>query len=270
MTSGRSAVSVVLNQLRKTYANSHSPLIALDDVALEVAAGEFVSIVGPSGCGKSTLLMLIAGLLPPTQGTIAIDGRAIVGPYTDVGFVFQRDVLLEWRTVLQNVLLPAEIKHHPKAASRERALHLLEQVGLAGFERRYPYELSGGMRQRVALCRALIHEPPLLLMDEPFGALDALTREAMGFYLLRLWQDRQKTVIFVTHSIEEAVVLADRVVVMSPRPGRIVQTFTPDLPRPRTQMVKGSAHFHEVVDAIRELFRARGFLIEQPSAGARV
>ncbi len=255
-------VSVALEDVHKAYHGRAQQIVALESITMTVRSGEFLAVVGPSGCGKSTLLMLIAGLLPPTRGAIAIDGRPVVGPYTDVGIVFQRDVLFEWRTILGNVLLPAEIKRLSLPASRERALHLLDEVGLAGFEDRYPYELSGGMRQRVALCRALIHDPPLLLMDEPFAALDAFTREEMGAYLLRLWHERS-TVIFVTHSIEEAVALADRVVVMSPRPGRIVEAVDVGLPRPRGLDVKEDRRFHDVVHTIRELFKARGMLWEK-------
>lgn len=260
----RPAVSIVLDGVQKAY-HGRTRIPAIEGISLTVRAGEFLALVGPSGCGKSTLLMLVAGLIPPTAGTIAIDGRPISGPYTDVGVVFQRDVLFEWRTVLANVLLPAEIKRLPASASRRRACDLLTQVGLAGFEDRYPYELSGGMRQRVALCRALIHDPPLLLMDEPFAALDAFTREEMGSYLLRLWHERS-TVIFVTHSIEEAVALADRVAVMSPRPGRIVHLVDVPLPRPRTLDVKEDTRFHEIVRSIREQFRSHGVLPETPEA----
>jgi len=267
ITATRPAVSVTLQGIRKAYQGRGERLLAVDGISMTIQSGEFVAMVGPSGCGKSTLLMLIAGLIPPTDGTVIIDDRRIATPYTDLGFVFQRDVLLEWRTVLANVLLPVEIKGLPLAASREWAQRLLERMGLAGFETRYPYELSGGMRQRVALCRALIHKPPLLLMDEPFAALDAFTREEMGFYLLRLWQERRSTVIFVTHSIEEAVMLADRVAVMSPRPGRIVQTVDVPLPRPRPLDAKEDARFHQTVHAIRGLFRSRGLLMKDDPAG---
>jgi NitT/TauT family transport system ATP-binding protein len=262
------AVSVRLEGVGKVYRSRGGQLVALKDISLDVGPGEFVALVGPSGCGKSTLLMLVAGLIPPTTGSVVIGGRPINGPFTDVGIVFQRDVLLEWRTVLANVLLPAEIKGLTLATARVRARHLLERVGLLGFEDRYPYELSGGMRQRVALCRALLHDPPLLLMDEPFAALDAFTREEMGFYLLRLWQERQTTVIFVTHSIEEATVVADRIVVMSPRPGRIVRVVDVALPRPRTAAVRDHPGFQRVVHTVRELFRMHGVLVGSPEAAS--
>ena len=195
-----------------------------------IGAGEFVSIVGPSGCGKSTLLMLISGLIPATTGTIEVGGAAVKGAVGNVAIVFQRDVLLDWRTVLANVLLPVEIKKLDPVSHRRKARELLRSVGLEEFEDKYPGELSGGMRQRVAICRALVQDPGLLLMDEPFGALDALTREQMNLDLQRMWLRDRNTVLFITHSIEEAVLLSDRVVVMSSRPGRIADIVTDDLP----------------------------------------
>ncbi len=258
---GKGAVAVALDGVTKAYGAGSDRLLAVDRITLDVDPGEFVAVVGPSGCGKSTLLMLIAGLIPTTSGMVHIDGRRIERSYTNVGFVFQRDVLFEWRSVLSNVLLPIQIKRLPLEIYREHALGLLERVGLRGFEHKYPHELSGGMRQRVSLCRALIHDPPLLLMDEPFAALDAFTREEMAFYLLRLWHERRNTVVFVTHSIEEAVLLADRVVVMSPRPGRITRTVDVPLPRPRTAETKNDHVLHDVVRAIRDLFQAGGLLM---------
>ena len=196
---------------------------ALERIDLAVRAGEFLAIVGPSGCGKSTLLRIVAGLNPPSTGEVRVAGRGVAGPQTDLGIVFQSPVLLDWRTALANVLIQVELRGMDPRAYRERAVRLLEQVGLKDFVDRYPHELSGGMRQRVAIARALIHDAPLLLMDEPFGALDALTREQMRLDLEALWLATRKTVLFITHSIDEAVLLADRVVVMSPRPGRIEQ-----------------------------------------------
>jgi NitT/TauT family transport system ATP-binding protein len=244
----------------KTYTAMDGDVSALETVTLEVAQGEFVSILGPSGCGKSTLLLIIAGLLPASSGEVRMAGQVVTGPQTEVGIVFQSPVLLDWRTVLRNVLLQVESRGLDLAAHREKALALLGSVGLEGFADKYPFELSGGMRQRTAICRALIHDPPLLLMDEPFGALDALTREQMRLDIERLWLERRQTVLFITHSIQEAVLLSDRVVVMSPRPGRIDGTFAIDLPRPRRLAVQESREFGAYHKAITELFLARGVL----------
>src|SRR5919108_3364649 len=222
---------IEIRGIGKAYRSRHGDVVqALTDVSLEVRDKEFVSLVGPSGCGKSTLLKLVAGLVPPTRGEIVIQGQPVREPFPDVGFVFQSAVLLPWRTVLDNVLFSIEMLGQPREQHRGRALALIELACLAGFERKYPWELSGGMQQRVALCRALVHDPSLLLMDEPFGALDAMTREEMGLELLRIWGERRKTVVFVTHSIPEAILLADRVAVMTPRPGRIVDVLSIDLP----------------------------------------
>jgi NitT/TauT family transport system ATP-binding protein len=244
----------------KTYSALDGAVRALDDVSLEIADGEFVSILGPSGCGKSTLLLMVAGLLAPTAGEIWVAGRRVERPQTELGIVFQNPVLLDWRTVLRNVLLQAEARRLDVGVYRPRALALLRSVGLEGFEDKYPFELSGGMRQRTAICRALIHDPPLLLMDEPFGALDALTREQMRLDIERLWLERRKTVLFITHSISEAILLSDRVVVMSPRPGRVDGVFRVELPRPRHLAVQDSARFGEYLRAVTDLFRARGVL----------
>jgi NitT/TauT family transport system ATP-binding protein len=251
---------IEIRDVSKRYATTGGPVHALDAVSLEVARGEFVAILGPSGCGKSTLLLLVAGLLPPSGGEIRIGGEVVTRPRTEVGIVFQNPVLLDWRTVLRNVLLQVESRGLDPAASAERARALLRSVGLEGFEDRYPFELSGGMRQRTAICRALIHDPPLLLMDEPFGALDALTREQMRLDLERLWLERRPTVLFITHSIPEAVLLSDRVVVMSPRPGRIDRVLAIDLPRPRHLAVQESAACAEYLRAITGLFLDRGVL----------
>ena len=230
---------------------------ALRGVALEVPENQFVTIVGPSGCGKSTLLKLIAGLMQPSRGTVYFQGRPVDRPHREVGLVFQQPVLLKWRTILDNVLLPIEYLRLPLREHRPRAMHLLALVGLTGFEQRLPRELSGGMQQRAAIARALIFDPKVLLMDEPFGALDAMTREELGLELLRIWEERKKTVLFVTHSIHEAVLLADRVVAMSARPGRIVRTIDVRLPRPRTADLAFTDEYRDAVQALREVIYAR-------------
>ncbi len=234
----------------RRYRTADGEVQALDRVSFDVAAGEFVSIVGPSGCGKSTLIMVVAGLLAPSTGRVVIDGTV----------VFQNPVLLAWRSALDNVLLQLEMRDVPVEPFRERARALLGTVGLAGFERRFPHELSGGMRQRVSICRALIHDPPLLLMDEPFGALDALTRDQMALDLQGIWLAGRKTVLFVTHSITEAVFLSDRVLVMTPRPGAIDAVVEVDLPRPRRLAVRETPEFAWYARAIRERFLACGVI----------
>jgi NitT/TauT family transport system ATP-binding protein len=232
---------------------------ALENVTLAIRQNEFVTLVGPSGCGKSTLLKLIGALIRPTRGKLSFDGTPLLHPTRDVGIVFQEAVLLEWRTVLDNVLLPAEILGLDKASSRARAMALIDLVGLGGFEKRFPRELSGGMQQRVSLCRALIHNPSVLLMDEPFAALDAMTREELGFELMRIWSSDKKTVIFVTHNITEAILLADRVVAMTPRPGRIARIFDIDLARPRTIEMEFTEAFKSYSGQIREvIYRGQG------------
>lgn len=244
--------------IAKTFRSRHGEFVpAIDDVSLEVKEKEFVSIVGPSGCGKSTLLKLVAGLVTPTRGVVRIGGVEVREPFPDVGFVFQSAVLLPWRTVLDNVLFSIEMLGLAREQYRERALALIELAGLTGFERKFPRELSGGMQQRVAICRALVHEPSLLLMDEPFGALDAMTREEMSFELLRIWEERRKTILFVTHSIPEAILLSDRVVVMTARPGRLARVLDVPLPRPRTVDMEFDQRFKDVSDEIRSLIFAR-------------
>jgi NitT/TauT family transport system ATP-binding protein len=256
--------AVKISGLSKTYETDDSDdVLALDRINLDIACGSFVAVVGPSGCGKSTLLSLLAGLVPLTTGEILIDGQSVRKPHPKVGVVFQSDMLLYWRTVLDNVLLPIEIKHLGREAHKEKAASLLSQVGLQGFENKWPSELSGGMRQRVAICRALIQEPGLLLMDEPFGALDALTREQMIMDLQAMWGRVRNTVLFITHGIDEAVFLADRVIVMSPRPGRIDLDLTIDIPRPRQwKDVHEDREFQRYVRRIRETFEAKGVLVE--------
>lgn len=258
---GTRAAYVVAEDVGMSFpAPDGSLLHAIDEISLDLAPGTFCSLVGPSGCGKSTFLMLVAGLYRPTAGRVMIEGQDVTEPWEALGVVFQRDALLEWRTVWDNVLLPIEVKHLDKKKYRERARRLLELVGLTGFEKYYPDKLSGGMRQRVAICRSLIHRPRLLLMDEPFAAVDALTREKLNFDLLRLTAESATTVVFVTHSVEEAVLLSDRILVMGPRPGRIVRTLADDLPKPRTLATRSEARFHELVDDIRTAFHAMGLV----------
>jgi NitT/TauT family transport system ATP-binding protein len=260
---GRHGMSVIIERIQKTYeTRTGEEVRALERVDNRVEPGEFVSIVGPSGCGKSTLLTIMAGLENCSEGTVRIDGTPVTRSHPEMAMVFQRDLLLKWRTVLDNILLPVEIKGWGQTTYRERAVALMQQVGLEDFAAKYPDELSGGMRQRVSICRALVQQPRLLLMDEPFGALDALTREQMSIDLLKLWQQIRNTVVFVTHSIDEAVFLSDRVLVMSPRPGRVDLDLKIDLPRPRRFAMRLTPEFLAYVDAIRKAFEARGVLRE--------
>lgn len=240
-----------IEQLHKTYLVNTGRTVALEDVNLSIEKDEFVALLGPSGCGKSTLLRIISALIRPSKGTVLIDDSALLAPRRDIGIVFQQAVLLPWRNVLDNVLLPAEILRLDMKEARARAYQLLDMVGLAGFEKRNPNELSGGMQQRAAICRALIHNPSMLLMDEPFAALDAMTREELGLELLRIWEIERKTIIFVTHNIPEAVLLADRIVAMSPRPGRISEIIVNELPRPRTLDMEYTPEFKAYADRIR-------------------
>jgi len=232
------------------YATSSSPVEAIRSLSLSVEDGEFISIVGPSGCGKSSLLKIIHGLVRPTFGAAYICGTPVNGPRPDVGMVFQTPVLLPWRTVLKNVLLPMDVQRLDRSVEA-RARELLNMVGLAGFETRYPDELSGGMQQRAAIVRALVHDPKLLLMDEPFAALDALTREQMALELQRIWITSRKTILFVTHSISEAVLLSDRIVLMSARPGRVITVFDCPRERPRSFDDLASPRLAELAKAIR-------------------
>ena len=244
--------SIRVERLAKAYrSRDGSEVEALRDVSFTVGRGEFVSIVGQSGCGKSSLLKILAGLLSKTSGVISIEDRELDGPRSDIGLMFQKPLLLEWRRVLDNVLLPVEIYRLDQKEYEKKARRLLETAGLADFLTKYPFELSGGMQQRVALCRALVAEPSLLLMDEPFGALDTLTRQKMGFELLRLWEEWTSTVLFVTHDVDEAVMLSDRVLVMSSRPGTVLGSFTVDLPRPRQIFMKDTAQFIHISSRIR-------------------
>ncbi len=261
-TSSRSADALIeIDGVGKTFTGQDGEnIVALEDTDLKIGRGEFLSIVGPSGCGKSTLLNLVAGLLETTRGEIRIDGEQVNGPYTDLGFAFQSDLLLDWRTVLRNVLLQCDMRGMDSKQHTGRARKLLKSVGLEGFEDKRPFELSGGMRQRVALCRALLLDPPMLLMDEPFGALDALTREQMQSDLLDMWQETQKTVLFITHSISEAVYLSDRIVVMSARPGKVREIIDVDIDRPRDLSVRDSAEFGAIVHRVRLLFQEMGVI----------
>jgi NitT/TauT family transport system ATP-binding protein len=245
-----------------TYASARGAVQALDGVDLDLREGEFLSILGPSGCGKSTLLKCVAGLERPSTGSIAISGQPLSGPPEGLGVVFQRDILLDWRTVVDNVLLVAEFQRRDIEALRPEAERLLARFGLEEFAERFPWELSGGMRQRASICRALLTDPSLLLMDEPFGALDAMTRDDLNIELARLWQEARKTVMFITHSIAEAVFLSDRVVVMSRNPGRIVEVIDIDLPRPRSLGVRESAAFGRYTKQIRHIFTQLGVLQE--------
>jgi NitT/TauT family transport system ATP-binding protein len=251
------AVDVELSGVTVRFTSKRTRTTALDNVSLRVQAGEFVTIVGPSGCGKSTLLKVVAGLVPPTSGQVSLMGRRVSGPQKDIGFAFQRAALLDWRGVRQNIMLQAEMRGMDRQRAVSRTEQLIGMTGLSGFERALPHELSGGMQQRVALCRALLHEPPVLLMDEPFGALDALTREQMNAELNRIWRESGTTIVLVTHSIAEAVYLGTRVAVMSPRPGRIVRTFDVDLP-PRRGYAKvmSDQRFDRLSTQIRALLAA--------------
>src|SRR5262245_12921724 len=244
-----------LDRIGMTYPTASGAVEALRDIDLAVGRGELVAIVGPSGCGKSTLLRIIAGLRPPSRGRVEVDGRPVERPLRSVGMVFQAPVLLKWRTIESNVLLPAELSGLDSRAYRARAAELLALVGLGDFAQKLPRELSGGMQQRASLCRALLLDPPLLLMDEPFGALDAMTRDEMNLELLRVWGEgsrERKTIVFVTHSIPEAVFLADRVIVMTPRPGRLGRVFDVPLPRPRTVASRAHQDFGPLALAIHE------------------
>jgi NitT/TauT family transport system ATP-binding protein len=250
--------TISVQGLTKRYGTDDRAILALEDITFAVNEGEFLSVVGPSGCGKSTLLKILAGLQPASSGGAFLRGTPIQGPRMDIGVVFQSPVLFPWRSVLGNVLLPAHVQHLNKQEMKRRAFDLLKLVGLSGFETRYPRELSGGMQQRVALVRALIHDPSLLLMDEPFGALDAMTREAMNVELQRIWMERRKTVVFITHSTAEAVFLGDRVAVMTPRPGRISDSLRIDLPRPRSLDVVNTEAFGAYVRRIRAALNTSG------------
>jgi NitT/TauT family transport system ATP-binding protein len=251
---------IVAQGLSKAYGSSGGAILALKDVDVAIPRSQFLSLVGPSGCGKSTLLRCIAGLESVTSGSLTVDGATVTEPPEKLGIVFQRDVLLEWRTVLDNVLLPVEFRGHSPGLYKKRALDLLGMIGLGEFAHRYPWELSGGMRQRVAICRGLIEDPGILLMDEPFAALDAFTRDELNLELQSLWLRSPKTVVFVTHNIGEAVFLGDRVLVMARRPGRIAADLAIDLPRPRPLRLRDTQDFSAYTARIRETFEGLGEL----------
>lgn len=250
---------IIVERLEKVYKAAKGEQVhALHNINFTVEDGEFVTVVGPSGCGKSTLLKILAGLLLKTSGTVSLKGTSVDGPRRDIGMVFQSPVLLPWRNVLDNSLFPIEILKLDKKKYEPKARELLRLVGLQGFEQRFPFELSGGMQQRNAIVRALIHDPAVLLMDEPFGALDAMTRESMNLELLRIWSEAKKTVIFVTHSIPEAIFLADRVLVLSCRPGTVVEIEEVNLPRPRNLDMMASDAFGVYTRRVRDIFEQSG------------
>lgn len=250
---------ITIKGLHKNYiAQKDGTVLALKDINLEIAEGEFVALVGPSGCGKTTLLKILAGLVDDFTGSVFLNDQPVTKPSVDVGFVFQEPTLLPWRTILQNILLPVELMHQDKKLYQERALKLMETVGLKGFENKLPNELSGGMRQRAGICRALIHDPKVLLMDEPFGALDAMTREHLNDELQNIWLESKKTILFVTHSIPEAVFLADKVVVMSPRPGHIDEIINVRLERPRNMAALARENAGKILEHIRNHFKNFG------------
>ena len=247
---------IAVEGISRVFAGGARTVTALEKVSFAIETGNFVSIVGPSGCGKSTLLKIISGLLPASSGQIQVNGKRVDRPLENVGMVFQSPVLLKWRSVLGNILLPVEFAKLDLASHLQKAQALINLVGLEGFEEMYPHQLSGGMQQRASLCRALVTDPQLLLMDEPFGALDAMTRDELDMELLRIWDERKKTVLFVTHSIQEAVFLSDLVFVMSARPGRLLEEIAIDLPRPRTLEMMSAARFGEYTLRIRGLLNA--------------
>ena len=241
--------------LSVTYASSRGPVVALEQLSATLGSGEFLSILGPSGCGKSTFLKVVAGLLKPSGGRVILRGREITGPRPDVGIVFQQPTLLPWATALDNVLVPIRALKLDVEPGRKRANELLQLVGLQQFAGHYPGELSGGMQQRVGIARGLVHDPALLLMDEPFAALDAMTREHMTLELQRIWLATSKSVVFITHSIPESVFLSDRIVVLSARPGRVIREVQVDLPRPRTLETMASPVFTKQCNELRTLFQ---------------
>ena len=242
---------LVVNALSTIFPDGNGGLQALQDLTFSVYEEQFVCVLGPSGCGKTTLMRALAGLLPPTHGEIYYEGIKMDGPRLGVGLAFQKDNLMPWRTVLQNILLPLEVRHVPHTSALAKAHEMVELVGLQGFEDNLPRDLSGGMAQRVAIARALVQDPRLLLLDEPFGSLDALTRERMGAELLRIWQAHRKTVVMVTHSISEALLLADRLLVLSSRPGRLRLDMPVDLPRPRDEAIRYTSQFVNLSRTLR-------------------
>jgi NitT/TauT family transport system ATP-binding protein len=244
---------IKIRNVSKAFISKKASVEAIGDVLFDVKEHQFVSVLGPSGCGKSTLLRIIAGLIPPTSGEVIVHGKRVDGPNPEVGIVFQSPVLLPWRTVLNNIELQVEVRGLDRAIYKDKAKQLLGLVGLEGFEMSYPWQLSGGMQQRVSLCRALIHDPSLLLMDEPFGALDAFTREQMNLELQRIWLETKKTVLFITHNIAEAVFLSDQIIILCQRPSKVREIINVDLPRPRTLESLHRPEFLQAVDCCRDL-----------------
>jgi NitT/TauT family transport system ATP-binding protein len=249
---------IAVERLHKSYSTPAGRIEALVDLSFEVFDGEFVSIVGPSGCGKSTLLLALGGLVPITAGAVRFEGKPVESPTTAMGLVFQKPVLLPWRTVRENALLAADAQGHERKRYDAQASALLRMVGLEEFERAYPHQLSGGMQQRVAIVRALVHDPRVLLMDEPFAALDAITRDHMGLELQRIWQQSGKTIVLVTHSIPEAVFLSDRVLLLTQRPGHLAAVVDVPIPRPRTLATTASPEFTSLVLRVRGLLEEQG------------
>ena len=267
--SARSGLPIELRRVSKTFGeDSDQPFRALGEISMTIEAGEFVSVVGPSGCGKSTLMLMVAGLLARTEGDIVVGGKPVTRPLTDVGIAFQDHLLLDFRTAIDNVMLQADIRHLPRAPIEARAKELFEQLRLTKAMQKYPRQLSGGMRQRVSLVRALVHDPSVIMMDEPFGALDALTRLQVRMDLEALWLRRRPTVLFITHSVEEAVGLSDRIFVMSPSPGAVVDEIRVELPRPRPIVLGDAPQFGAYVDRIYRQFEKMGVLHGVDAAGA--
>ena len=244
---------ITCSGVSKTYRGNARLVHALDDISFSAEPNEFVTFVGPSGCGKSTLLKIVGGLLDRSAGDVTVKGEPVLGPRRDIGLMFQTAVLFDWRTALENVLLPVEVLRLDATAYRPRAQDILKMVGLEGFEASYPNQLSGGMQQRVSLSRALVYEPDVLLMDEPFGALDEFTRERLNLEIQRIWMERRKTVLFVTHNISEAVFLSDQILVMTPRPGRVARIVRVSFPRPREIRLMKTPEFASLVFEIREI-----------------
>jgi len=255
--------AIEMKGVRVMYPFEGGSIHALEDMNFTAKEGEFLSIVGPSGCGKSTIVKVVAGLLPCSMGEAYVEGKRVRGPHKDVGIVFQNPVLLAWRSVLNNILLQIEVrKGYDKKAYIDKAMDIINVAGLEGFEKRYPWELSGGMQQRVSFCRALIHDPSLLLMDEPFGALDALTRDEMNVWLQKIWMEKTKTVLFITHDIGEAVFLSDRILVLTGRPGTVKKIMKIDLPRPRNMRMRESVEFNQYIGSARALMHSEEYLKE--------